>query len=561
MILVGTNVALADNVVNDIAANGGDTVDVGETTSIGFKIVATATQQGDTQQGCNAADGTPAAVTIHYPEHVSAVPDVLTFTRCNAFQDVIFSGDTAGDYEISATADDAGSGTYASHQATFILHVGEGGSGADTTAPQISISGDMEAEASGPDGATVDYSISAEDDSGGAVELSCQPPSGATFPLGVTLVHCVATDTSGNSAEATFSVTVSDTTAPAIDAHDDVYAEATGPGGAIVDYGYPAWHDAVDGDGVASCVPASGETYALGRTEVTCSASDAAGNSAASFFDVWVVDTTPPAIEGHDDIVVEATGPDGAAVDYLAPASHDLVDGDGVATCDPAAGSMFALGDSSVDCVAADAAGNSASSGFTVSVVDTTPPVLSLPADFLEAADGYPDGTVSYEASAWDLVDGAVAVVCDPASGSLFAYGTTTVTCSATDSRGNSASGSFDVTVYVSWCGFQPPLANGRSVFKLGSIIPVKFCLTAESAGITDLVAHIYVKKLSNSASGTEIAAGSTSAADVGNTFRYSADGAQYIFNLGTKTLSRGMWQIRVDLGDGVWHTTNVSLK
>ena len=54
---------------------------------------------------------------------------------------------------------------------------------------------------------------------------------------------------------------------------------------------------------------------------------------------------------------------------------------------------------------------------------------------------------VTYTATANDNVDGSVPVSCTPASGSMFAIGTTTVNCSATDAHGNSATGSFSVTV------------------------------------------------------------------------------------------------------------------
>ena len=54
---------------------------------------------------------------------------------------------------------------------------------------------------------------------------------------------------------------------------------------------------------------------------------------------------------------------------------------------------------------------------------------------------------VTYSAAASDLVDGPVAVLCSPPSGSTFPVGTTTVNCSAADSRGNTGAGSFDVSV------------------------------------------------------------------------------------------------------------------
>jgi YVTN family beta-propeller protein len=113
----------------------------------------------------------------------------------------------------------------------------------------------------------------------------------------------------------------------------------------------------------------------------------------------------------------------------------------------------------------------------------------------------------------------------------------------------------------VSWSGVLPPInADGSSIFKLGSTIPVKFQLTGTSAGITDLAAKVYVAKVSNSIAGTEQAATSTSAADSGNTFRYDSTSGQYIFNLATKSLSAGTWQVRIDLGDGTLNTVLISL-
>jgi hypothetical protein len=67
--------------------------------------------------------------------------------------------------------------------------------------------------------------------------------------------------------------------------------------------------------------------------------------------------------------------------------------------------------------------------------------------DETNEATGKDGAAVSYTASAKDLVDGTVAVSCDKKSGSVFALGTTTVNCSATDRAGNTAAGVFTVTV------------------------------------------------------------------------------------------------------------------
>jgi hypothetical protein len=157
-------------------------------------------------------------------------------------------------------------------------------------------------------------------------------------------------------------------------------------------------------------------------------------------------DTTAPVLSLPTDITEEATGPAGAAVAYTASAS-DAVDGSVPVDCTPASGSTFALGQTTVNCSATDNAGNTASGSFTVTVVDTTPPTLDLPDDITQEATGPAGAAVTYSASATDLVDGDVTVDCTPASGSTFALGQTTVNCSATDNAGNTATGSFAVTV------------------------------------------------------------------------------------------------------------------
>jgi len=79
--------------------------------------------------------------------------------------------------------------------------------------------------------------------------------------------------------------------------------------------------------------------------------------------------------------------------------------------------------------------------------LDTTSPVLSLPADITEEATGSDGAQVTYDVSAEDAVDGPVNVSCTPDSGSTFSLSDTTVNCSAQDAAGNEATGSFIVTV------------------------------------------------------------------------------------------------------------------
>ncbi len=81
---------------------------------------------------------------------------------------------------------------------------------ADTTPPVISgVPANITVDAMGPAGTNVTYTTpTAVDDWSGVVPVTCDPPSGSTFPVGTTTVTCTAADSSGNVATETFTVTV-----------------------------------------------------------------------------------------------------------------------------------------------------------------------------------------------------------------------------------------------------------------------------------------------------------------------------------------------------------------
>ncbi len=157
------------------------------------------------------------------------------------------------------------------------------------------------------------------------------------------------------------------------------------------------------------------------------------------------VDTTPPVISVPANTTIESS-------EELTPVSFDAVANDDVdgsinPTCNPDSGSLFPVGITTVTCTAIDKAGNTATKSFTVEVifVDIKPPVIVISSiNQIQSGDGF---IVTFEATGEDNVDGSVPVNCTPPSGSFFPEGTHRITCTATDSAGNTATQYVDVTV------------------------------------------------------------------------------------------------------------------
>jgi hypothetical protein len=502
-----------------------------------------------------ATSSSGAVATRTNPTASDAVDGAVTVTCDHS------SGDTfgLGTTKVTCSSTDAHNNT---GSASFDVTV------QDTTPPSITgTPSGVTVEATGPGGAPVTYtSPTASDLVDGAVAVSCSPASGSTFVLGSTQVTCSAQDNAGNSASTHFDVEVQDTTPPSITGTPSgVTVEATGPGGAPVTYTSPTASDLVDGAVAVSCSPASGSTFVLGSTQVTCSAQDNAGNSASTHFDVTVEDTTPPDLTVSSDIVKEATGPSGAAVSFVATA-HDLVDPSPSVTCKVGSttvhsGDTFALGTVTVSCAAKDASNNvSTAQTFDVTVQDTTGPALTLPSNIIVTAATNSGKVVTYSASATDLVDGPVSITCVPASGSTFSVGSTTVNCSAVDSRNNSTTGSFTITVDYSWTGFFQPIDNEPACnsVKAGSAIPVKFSLSGYQG--MSVIASGYPAVSAGSCAGAALDPVEETVTAGNSSLSYDATTDQYVYVWKTdKSWAGQAKRLTVKLADGSVHYARFS--
>ena len=375
----------------------------------------------------------PAGATVTFAVDAGDPVDPEPVVACSPASGSIFA---LGVTTVTCTAtDDAGNEALGD----FLVSV------RDSTPPELALPANPFVEATSPQGAVVVYEARASDAADPTPTLVCSPASGSTFPMGSTTVTCTATDNFGNEATASFTVTVSDTTDPSLNVPADMTVEATGPTGAIVTFTVTAT-DVGDASPSLTCSPSSGSTFPLGTTTVSCTARDDTGNEVARTFNVRVRDTTPPVIAIPADLVLEATGAPGAVASFEVDAT-DTVDLSPDTACLPAPGSVFSLGTTTVTCTATDNAGNEATGTFTVTVRDTTSPVLTVPEDLTVVATSPEGAVVAYESDATDVVGGSLPMSCSPASGSTFPVGTTTVTCSATDASGNTASRAFTVTV------------------------------------------------------------------------------------------------------------------
>jgi hypothetical protein len=138
-------------------------------------------------------------------------------------------------------------------------------------------------------GAVVNYPPPSVTDACGVVaSLTCSPPSGSTFPIGTTIVECTAMDANGNQSSCSFTVTVNDTELPTITCPADITVfNDPWLRGAIVNYSSPTVSDNCPGV-TFSCSPSSGSFFPVGTTTVTCTATDASGNTATCSFMIRV---------------------------------------------------------------------------------------------------------------------------------------------------------------------------------------------------------------------------------------------------------------------------------
>ena len=247
----------------------------------------------------------------------------------------------------------------------------------DTTPPVITVPGTITKEATGENGTEVYFKIEATDNVKVTQGPTCDHESGSVFPIGETIVTCTAGDAAGNMDEKLFIIVIlppPDTTPPVITVPGTITKEATGENGAVVEFKVTA----TDNVGITqgpTCDHESGSMFPIDTTKITCVALDSSDNSGEESFTVIVQDTTPPVITVPGTITKEATGENGAVVEFKVTATDNVGITQGP-TCDHESGSMFPIQDTMVMCAAKDAQGNMKTASFVIKIIpdESTPP-------------------------------------------------------------------------------------------------------------------------------------------------------------------------------------------
>jgi hypothetical protein len=366
------------------------------------------------------------------------------------------------------------------------------------------------AEAQDQNGAFVDLvgdgSITA-DDNGTPADVSCSldlagdPPLPGTAPVGTTGASCTTEDGTGNVGTWTGFIRVEDNTLPLLTIPAATLTrQPTSASGAIVDYlAADAFGpglsitatDTIDPDVTLNCTPASGSLFPIGNSLVTCTASDdgpsSSGgvNSVQGSFTIVIVDSTPPTITAPGDILAfEATGDGPLTIVPLGNPTVFDASGDPVITNDAPAGG-FPLGTTIVTWTATDVGGNQATATQNVTVVDTTAPVITVPADISVTSNALSGTAVNFSVTATDKFPVTIACVIQGSgtvvqSGSNFPVGDTTVECTATDTSGNAASDTFKVTVSLVYG--TTGVTSSKQNAKTGSSVPLFWGWTSGGA-------------------------------------------------------------------------------
>ncbi|MBK8557233.1 MAG: HYR domain-containing protein [Lewinellaceae bacterium] len=394
---------------------------------------------------CSGVVGTHAAVSVS--DNCTANP---TVTQSPAPSTVL---NGHNDFEtVTLTADD-GNGNTASCNFTVTLK--------DVTPPVIVCPADMtvaaDANCSGVVGTHNPVSVSDNCTANPAVTQSPAPSTVLSGHNDFETVTLTADDGNGNTASCNFTVTLKDVTPPVIvcPANMTVAADAN-CSGVVGTHSPVSVSDNCTANPTVTQSPAP-STVLSGHNDfetVTLTADDGNGNTASCNFTVTLKDVTPPVIVCPANMTVAADANCSGVVGTHSPVSvSDNCTANPAVTQSPAPSTVLSGHNDfeTVTLTADDGNGNTAFCTFTVTLKDVTPPVIVCPTDMTVAADANCSGVVGTHSpvSVSDNCTANPTVSQSPAPSTVLSGHNDfeTVTLTADDGNGNTASCTFTVTL------------------------------------------------------------------------------------------------------------------
>ncbi len=203
---------------------------------------------------------------------------------------------------------------------------------------------------------------------------------------------------------------------------------------------------------------------------------------------------------------------------------------------------------------------------FTLPPADVTPPVLDPIANVVVTLPPNSTATsmpVTFPTPTATDDSGSADVTTNPVSGAVFNVGTTTVNVTATDPTGNTATGSFTVTVLHNFSGFLQPVENLPilNVVNAGQAVPVKFSLSGNKGLNFFAAGYPASGQIACDASEPGSVIEETVSAG-GSSLNYDASADRYTYVWKTQKAWKGMCRILVlRLSDGSDHFAKFRFK
>ena len=278
----------------------------------------------------------------------------------------------------------------------------------------------------------------------------------------------IAVDECGNTSTASQQITIIDNVEPALTVPADVTISCS-------DDSSPAsTGEATATDGCSDATISFSDNISTGECDGetlisrTWTATDLCGNSVSEVQQIIQLDTEGPVISGvQPQVVINNT--QGSCSGVLELPEFEVSDAcsDATVTVDPPLGSILAVGEHSVIITARDGCGNQTTAETVVVILDTEAPSITAPDDISITVQGSCEVQI-------DLGDPVVEDNCDAQVSNdapeVFTLGTTTVTWTAVDAAGNTATSTQAVTVLneipviVSFTGPEEPVTVGAVV-------------------------------------------------------------------------------------------------